>query len=193
MPDPQQPPVLIAAERVRCRISELAREIETDYRESRRLVCIGVLKGALFFMVDLLRELHLPVVVDFVQAASYGSQTVPGSVRISKDIDLSLRGEDVLLIEDIVDSGHTLRAILDLIAARGARSVRICTLLDKPERRRVEVPVAYCGFEIEDVFVVGFGLDYDERWRTLPYIGVCPIPSVSNGPGRQARERGGKT
>lgn len=150
----------------------MAAEIDRDYAESDRLIAIGVLKGSVFFLVDLLKRVHVPVAVDFFQTSSYGDSTSPGEVRIRKDIDLSVRGADVLLIEDIVDTGYTLRTILDLLRFRGARSVKLCALLDKVERRQVEVPIDYKGFEIEDLFVVGYGLDYAERYRNLPYIGV---------------------
>lgn len=166
------PTVLISEEKVQSRIVELAHEIDEDYRDSDRLMCIGVLKGSVFFLVDLIKHLHVPVVVDFFQTSSYGGEKVPGEVRIRKDVDMSVRGKDVLLIEDIVDTGHTLRTVLSLLRFRGARSVRLCALLDKREAREVEVPIDYCGFEIDNVFVVGYGLDYDERYRNLSYIGV---------------------
>jgi len=136
------------------------------------VICIGVLKGSVFFMVDLLKRVSVPVFVDFFQTSSYGSGTLPGEIRIRKDADLSVRDADVLLIEDIVDTGHTLRTVLALLRFRGARSVKLCALLDKAARREVEVPIDYRGFTIDDVFVVGYGLDYDEHYRTLPYVGV---------------------
>lgn len=171
------PRVLIPREKLERRVSELAGEIERDYRDSDRLVAVGVLKGSVFFMVDLLKQLQLPVQVDFFQTSSYGGSTSPGEVRIRKDIDLGIRGADVLLIEDIVDTGYTLRTILDLLRFRGARSVKLCALLDKAERREVEVPIDYCGFQIEDHFVIGYGLDFDDYYRNLPYIGVYEEPS----------------
>jgi hypoxanthine phosphoribosyltransferase len=166
------PRALLDAATVQARIAELAAEIDRDYADSDGLIAIGVLKGSVFFMVDLLKHLHIPVKVDFFQTASYGSGSTGGEVRIRKDLDLSIRGRDVLLIEDIVDTGYTLRTILDLLRFRGAKSVKLCALLDKASRREVEVPIDYLGFSIEDVFVVGYGLDYDERYRNLPYIGV---------------------
>ena len=172
-PDQQLPAVMIAAETVQKRIAELAAEIEQDYRDSENLVCIGILKGAVFFMVDLLKHIRLPLAVDFFQTSSYRSGQQPGEIRIRKDIEILIRDRDVLLIEDIVDTGYTLRTILDLFRFRGARSVKLCALLDKTERRQVDVEVDYCGFEIEDRFVVGYGLDDDEKWRNLDYIGVC--------------------
>lgn len=168
--------VLISQEVVERRVAELAAEIDRDYSQfaegTDRLICVGVLKGSVFFMVDLLKRLTIPVAIDFFQTASYGSSTSPGEVRIRKDIDLSIRGKDVLLIEDIVDTGYTLRTILDLLRFRGARSVKLCALLDKSAAREVDIKIDYRGFEIEKLFVVGYGLDYDERFRNLPYIGV---------------------
>jgi hypoxanthine phosphoribosyltransferase len=164
--------VLISQEELERRVAELAAEIDRDYAESGRLIAVGVLKGSVFFMVDLLKRLTVPVSIDFFQTASYGASTSPGEVRIRKDIDLPIRGKDVLLIEDIVDTGYTLRTILDLLRFRGARSVKLCALLDKAPAREVEVQIDYKGFEIEPLFVVGYGLDFDERYRNLPYIAV---------------------
>jgi hypoxanthine phosphoribosyltransferase len=171
MGTPNDVKTLISSDKLQERIAELAAAIDRDYADSDRLVCIGVLKGSVFFLVDLLKQVTVPVEVDFFQTASYGSATEPGEVRIRKDIDLAIRGSDVLLIEDIVDTGYTLRTILDLLRFRGARSVRLCALLDKGERREVEVPIDYRGFPIDDIFVVGYGLDYDEKYRNLPFIG----------------------
>lgn len=168
-----EPAVLIPRDRLEARIAELAAAIERDYAGTDLLVAVGVLKGSVFFLVDLLKRIQeIPVAVDFFQTASYRGGTSPGEVRIRKDVDGSIRGRDVLLIEDIVDTGYTLRTILDLLRFRGARSVKLCALLDKATRREVEVPIDYLGFPIDDVFVVGYGLDYDERYRNLPYIGV---------------------
>lgn len=154
------------------RTAELAAEIDRDYAQSDRLICVGVLKGSVFFLVNLLEQLQVPVAVDFLQTSSYGSGTSAGEVRIKKDLDLAIRGKDVLLVEDIVDTGYTLRTVLDLLRFRGARSVKLCALLDKHTKRAVEVPIDYCGFKIDDVFVVGHGLDYAERYRNLPYIAI---------------------
>ena len=167
-----RPRTLIPADKIRRRITELAAEIDRDFADTELLICIGVLKGSVFFMVDLLEQVTIPVAVDFFQTASYGGGTAPGEVRIRKDIDLSIRGRDVLLIEDIVDTGYTLRTILDLLRFRGARTVKLCALLDKSEAREVDVPIDYKGFEIEDLFVVGYGLDLDEKYRNLTYIGT---------------------
>lgn len=166
------PRILISEADVQRRVREIAAEIDRDYAHTDSLVAVGVLKGSVFFLVDLLKHVTVPVAVDFFQTTSYGSGTTAGEVRIRKDIDLSIRGKDVLLIEDIVDTGYTLRTILDLLRWRGARSVKLCALLDKASRREVEVPIDYCGFRIEDVFVVGYGLDFDEQYRNLPYVGV---------------------
>ncbi len=169
LPPPQ---ILISEQDLQRRMDELAAEINNDYRDTERLICIGVLKGSVFFLVDLLKRVTVPVAIDFFQAASYGSGTTPGEVRIRKDVDVSIRGQDVLLIEDIVDTGYTLRTILELLRFRGAKSVKLCALLDKVAAREVEVPIDYKGFEIENVFVVGYGLDLDEFYRNLPYIGI---------------------
>lgn len=163
---------LIDAATIERRVIELATEIDRDYAQSDGLVVIGVLKGSIYFFTDLTRRLTVPVTVDFFQTSSYGSGTAAGEVRIKRDIDLSIRGRDVLLVEDIVDTGWTLRTILDLFRFRGARSVRLCALLDKHEAREVDIPIDYCGFPIGREFVVGYGLDYDERYRNLPDIGV---------------------
>lgn len=166
------PSTLISESDLQRRIDEIANEINRDYADSDLLICVGVLKGSVFFMVDLLKRVTAPVAVDFFQTASYGGAKVPGEVRIRKDLDLSIRGRDVLLIEDIVDTGYTLRTILDLLRFRGAKSVKLCALLDKVAAREVDVPIDYCGFPIDNVFVVGYGLDFDGRYRNLPYIGV---------------------
>ena len=163
---------LIGEDDLQRRVAELAKEIDRDYRDTDRLICIGVLKGSVFFMVDLLKKVQTPVSVDFFQTSSYGAGTEPGEVRIRKDIDISIRGRDVLLIEDIVDTGRTLRFVRDLLSSRSPASLRVAVLLDKPERRVVPVEVDYTGFVIPDRFVVGYGLDWCGRYRNLPYIGV---------------------
>ncbi|HEX6198663.1 MAG TPA: hypoxanthine phosphoribosyltransferase, partial [Thermoanaerobaculia bacterium] len=152
--DAAPPQVLLSAEEVRRRVRELAGEIARDHRGTEELVCLGVLKGSVFFLVDLVRELPLPVAVDFFQAASYGSGQEPGEVVLKKDVELPLRGRDVLLVEDIVDTGHTVATLLALLRHRRPRSLRLCALLDKPSRREVEVPIDYLGFTIPDRFVV---------------------------------------
>ena len=177
--------VLIPQGDLERRVAAMAEEINRDFAGKAGgdgLVCIGVLKGSVFFLVDLLKKLTFPVTVDFFQTASYGSSMRAGEVRIRKDVDIPIRGRDVLLIEDIVDTGHTIRTVLGLLRFRGARSVRLCALLDKAERREVDVPIDYCGFTIEDLFVVGYGLDFDERYRNLPYIGVLEIETEPDPP-----------
>ncbi len=166
------PVVLISQEDLARRVEEMAAEITRDYAASDRLIVIGVLKGSVFFLTDLLKRVTVPLKVDFLQTSSYGSSTTPGEVRILKDVDLPVRGSDVLLVEDIVDTGYTLRTVLDLLRFRGTRSVKLCALLDKASRREIDVPIDYRGFRIEDHFVVGYGLDFAEKHRNLPYIGV---------------------
>ena len=164
--------VLISKEAVDKRISELAEQISKDY-EGKEVHMIGVLKGAAFFMSALAQKLTVPVSLDYMCVSSYGSSTKSsGIVKIVKDLDEPLMGKDVLIAEDIIDSGRTLNYLKELFRDRGAASLRICTLLNKPERRVVEMDVDYIGFDIPDKFVVGWGMDYDQLYRNLPYIGV---------------------
>ena len=167
--------VLLDEQTIEKRVLELARQIDADFAGSEDLVAIGVLKGSVFFFTDLVKRLETPLRIDFFQTTSYGTGTTAGEVRIKRDIDLSIRGKDVILVEDIIDTGWTLRTILDLFRFRGARSVKLCALLDKHESREVEVPIDYCGFRIGKEFVVGYGLDFNERYRNLPYIGVVEM------------------
>ncbi|MFW6175349.1 MAG: hypoxanthine phosphoribosyltransferase, partial [Acidobacteriota bacterium] len=157
---PPDPTVLIPRKRIEQRVAELGREIDAAYAGSEELVCIAVLKGAAFFLVDLVRALETPVAVDFLQTSSYGSRATPGEVRIRRDVDLPLRDRDVLLVEDIVDTGWTLETLLALLRLRRPRSLKLCALLDKPARREVEVPVDFLGFTVPDRFIVGYGLDH---------------------------------
>ncbi len=163
---------LLSEEEVDRRIEELGAEISRDYAgRSVHLVC--VLKGGSFFMCELAKRITVPVTIDFMSASSYGSSTKSsGVVKIVKDLDEPLKDKDVIVVEDIVDSGRTLSYLLKMLGDRGPASIRLCTLLDKPERRVTDVKVDYTGFEIPDEFVVGYGLDYDQRYRNLPYIGV---------------------
>ncbi len=167
-----RPKVLISSEDLDHRITELAAEIDRDYQGGDPILCVGVLKGSVFFMVDLLKQVRTPLQIGFFQTSSYGSGTTAGEIRIRKDVDISVRGRDVLLIEDIVDTGYTLRTIMALLEFRGARSVKLCTMLDKAAAREIEIPIHYTGFTIDNVFVVGYGLDLDDHFRNLPYIGV---------------------
>ena len=164
--------VLLPEEEVDARIQEIGDQISRDYAGKQvHLVC--VLKGGSFFMCELAKRISVPVSLDFMSVSSYGSDTKSsGVVKIVKDLDESLTDKDVVVVEDIVDSGRTLSYLLEMLRDRGPRSLRLCTLLDKPERRVVEVKVDYTGFQIPDQFVVGYGLDYDQRYRNLPYIGV---------------------
>ena len=151
---------------------ELGEQISRDY-EGRDLFLVGVLKGAVFFLSDLMRALDVPSEVDFMAVASYGSSTdSSGVVRILKDLDASIEGREVLIVEDIVDSGLTLSYLLRTLRAREPKSLEVCALLTKPERRKVELPIRYVGFEIPNRFVVGYGLDHAERYRNLPYVAV---------------------
>ena len=164
--------IMLSEEEVDSRIREIGEQISKDYAGKMvHLVC--VLKGGSFFMTELAKRITVPVSLDFMSVSSYGGSTKSsGVVRIVKDLDEPLEGKDVLVVEDIVDSGRTLSYLLELLRDRGPASVKLCTLLDKPERRVVDVHVDYTGFEIPDEFVVGYGLDYDQRYRNLPYIGV---------------------
>jgi hypoxanthine phosphoribosyltransferase len=164
--------VLIPAAVLQARIREMGAEIARDYAGKNPLL-ICVLKGAMVFMADLIRAIDLPLTIDFIAVSSYGSGTrSTGEVRIVKDLDHPLEGHDVIFVEDILDTGLTLSYLLDTFRARGVASVKLAALLNKPERRKVEVHLDYKGFDIPDKFVVGYGLDFDERYRNLPYIGV---------------------
>lgn len=164
--------VLIPEEKVIARVREMAEQISKDY-EGKELKLICILKGSVFFTTELAKRIDLPIKLDFMSVSSYGDDT-QSSVRIKiiKDLDESIRGENVLVIEDIIDSGHTLSFLLEMLKNRQPESIALCTLLDKPSRRVTPVSVQYSGFEIPDEFVVGFGLDYAQRYRALPYIGV---------------------
>jgi len=166
------PAVLIDQEELSARIADLAREIRRDF-PSGQLHFVCVLKGAFLFLGDLIRAMEGHVTIDFMACSSYGSGTSStGEVRLSKDLDSGLEGRDVIIVEDIVDTGLTLHYLQDILQARGPRSLRTACLLSKPSRRKIDVKVDYIGFTIEDRFVVGYGLDYAEQYRNLPYIGV---------------------
>lgn len=164
--------VLISEEEIEKRVLELADQINAEYEgKTVKLVCI--LKGSIFFTCELAKRLTVPVTLDFMSVSSYGNDTVSsGRVKIVKDLDESIEDEDVIVIEDIIDSGRTLRYLMDLLNSRGPKSLKLCALLDKPERRITEVDVDYVGFHIPDEFVVGYGLDYAQKYRNLPYVGV---------------------
>ena len=164
--------ILIDEDTLQARIRELGAEISEAYA-GRDLLLVGVLKGAVFFLADLMRELSVPCEIDFMAISSYGAGTdSSGVVRILKDLDMNISGRDVLVVEDIIDSGLTLSYLMRSLTARKPRSLEVCTLLTKPERREVEVPVRYVGFEIPNKFVIGYGLDFDQRYRNLPFVAV---------------------
>jgi hypoxanthine phosphoribosyltransferase len=163
---------LLSREEIASRTAEIASRISDDYRQ-RELVMVGVLKGAFVFLADLVRQVELPLEIDFVAVSSYGADTESsGVVKIIKDLDLEIKGKDVLLVEDIVDTGLTLKYLSGMLRERGPASVEICALLNKPEARKVDIEVKYCGFDVPPLFVVGYGLDFAERYRHLPYVGV---------------------
>ena len=164
--------ILVQSDELAHRVRELGERISADY-EQRDLLLVGALKGAVFFLSDLMRHLEVPCEVDFMAVASYGSSTdSSGVVRILKDLDANIEGREVLIVEDIVDSGLTLSYLLRTLQAREPRSLEVCALLTKPERRKVELPIKYVGFEIPNRFAIGYGLDFGERFRNLPYVAV---------------------
>ena len=165
--------VLLDAEKIQARVRELAREIEADYPDGEEIFLVGVLKGGFMFMADLVRSMSTRVSIDFIAVSSYGAGTKSsGEVRLQKDLETSLENRNVIVIEDIVDTGLTLKYLQDILRSRAPRSLRTACLLSKPTRRQVDVPVEYVGFTIEDRFVVGYGLDYAEKYRNLPHIAV---------------------
>lgn len=167
--------VLLTEEEVDKRIQEIGEQISRDYA-GKQIHLICVLRGGAFFMCELAKRITVPVSLDFMSVSSYGSDTKSsGVVKIVKDLDDSIKGKDVVVVEDIVDSGRTLSYLMEMLRDRGVNSLRLCTLLDKPDRRVVDVHVDYTGFTIPDEFVVGYGLDYDQKYRNLPYIGVVEI------------------
>lgn len=164
--------VMIGETAVNNRIKELGEQISRDYA-GREVYLICILKGSVYFTCELAKRITVPVIMDFMQCSSYGAATKSsGVVKLSKDLDMAITDRDVIIIEDIIDSGRTLSHLKDLLGQRNPASLKICTLLDKPSRRVVDVDVDYTGFQIEDKFVVGYGLDYDQLYRNLPYIGV---------------------
>ena len=169
--------ILIDEATLQARIRELGAEISTDYGESQNLLLICILRGAFIFLSDLSRSVTVPHAVDFMAISSYGAgkRSTSGAVRITMDLTENICGKDVLIVEDIIDSGNTLSYVLDLLSTRKPNSLNICTLLDKFERREVSVPIRYTGFKIPDKFVFGYGLDLDEVYRNLPFIGVVDL------------------
>ncbi|MDP9384495.1 MAG: hypoxanthine phosphoribosyltransferase [Actinomycetota bacterium] len=174
--DPLIAEILVQPDELQHRVAELGRQISADYA-GRELLLIGVLKGAVFFLSDLMRRIDVPCEVDFMAVASYGSATESsGVVRILKDLDAAIEGRHVLIVEDIVDSGLTLNYLLRNLKARGPASLEVCALLTKPDRRQVDTPARYVGFEIPNRFAIGYGLDHAERFRNLPYVAALAEP-----------------
>jgi len=180
--------VLIPAHRLQARVTELAAQVSEDYR-GRELLVIGVLKGAVFFIADLVRQLSVPCELDFMAVSSYGSSThSSGVVRILKDLDVVIAGRHVLLVEDIIDSGLTLSYLMRNLASREPASLEICSLLTKPRHRRLGLEVRYVGFDLPDVFAIGYGLDHQERFRQLPHIAALELEAGADGSGRESPE-----
>jgi hypoxanthine phosphoribosyltransferase len=172
MAEPAVGEILVQRDELEHRVRELAAEVSRDYA-GRDLLLVGVLKGAIFFLSDLMRHLEVPCEVDFMAVSSYGSSTdSSGVVRILKDLDAAIEGRHVLIVEDIVDSGLTLSYLYRMLRARNPASLEVCALLTKPERRKVELPIRYVGFEIPNRFAIGYGLDHGERFRNLPFVAV---------------------
>lgn len=164
---------LFSSEQIAQRVAQIARQIEADYPPDKPLVAIGILKGSFIFMSDLVRQLARDVTLDFIALSSYGDATeTTGVVRLLKDLDVDIKDKDVIIIEDIVDTGLTLEYLKHYLEQRNPRSVRVATLLDKVSRREIDLPIDYVGFEIEDGFVVGYGIDYAQKYRNLPWIGI---------------------
>ncbi len=173
--------ILIDEETLSARVAELGAEVSADY-QGRDLLLIGVLKGAVFFMADLMRHITVPCEVDFMAISSYGDSTdSSGIVRILKDLDINIEGRDVLVVEDIIDSGLTLSYLMRNLESREPASLEVCALMTKPDRREIDVPVRYIGFEIPNRFVVGYGLDFGERYRNLPYVAVLSEDLIPEG------------
>ncbi len=172
MPDPN-PPVMLSADTIQARIRGLAAEISADYPPGEDLHLVAILKGAFLFLGDLIRAMPRPVTIDFMAVSSYAKRTTSsGEVRMVKDLDSGLEGRNVIIVEDIVDTGLTLSYLQEILRARSPKTLRTACLLSKPSRRQIDVKVEYIGFTIEDRFVIGYGLDYSEKYRNLPYIGV---------------------
>jgi hypoxanthine phosphoribosyltransferase len=171
--------VIVSEAAIRARVAELAERISADYAGADELLLVGVLRGAFIFVADLARALRVSCRVDFLAVSRYEQGAEPGAVRLVMDLRTDVRGRHVLLVEDIVDSGHTLAYILGLLRARGPASLRACALTRKPRRLEVDVPLDYVGFDLPDRWVVGYGLDYSDRYRTLPYIAALPAPATA--------------
>ena len=175
--------VLIDEERLQARIAELGAQISQDYRDCEDLLLLCILKGGVMFMSDLSRHVHVPHMIDFMAASSYGAgaRNSAGSVRIDMDLRMDVKGKHVLVVEDIIDSGHTLSFVIKTLRNREPASLKLCALLNKQSRRQVDIQVDYIGFNIENKFVFGYGLDLDERFRNLPFVGVARLDAISDG------------
>lgn len=171
--------VIITEADIRTRVKELGAEITRDYQKSEKILLLGLLRGSVVFLTDLMREVRRPITMDFMSISSYSQSESTGFVRIDADHKTNIRGWDVILIDDIVDTGYTIRTVLKLLSDREPNSIKVCALLDKPERHKVDIAIDYLGFSIPDYFVVGYGLDYDEKGRNLPYI--ASIDLTKNG------------
>jgi hypoxanthine phosphoribosyltransferase len=172
--------VIISEENIRSRVKELGEVITKDYKDSESLLLLGLLRGSVVFLTDLMREIRRPITMDFMSISSYTKSESSGFVRIDSDHKTNIRGWDVILIDDIVDSGYTIRTVRKLLLDREPKSLKVCALLDKPERHKVDIDIDYLGFTIPDYFVVGYGLDYDEKGRNLPYIASVDLSKISS-------------
>jgi hypoxanthine phosphoribosyltransferase len=181
--EPYLQEVLIDEAALKARIAELGAQITRDYAGVDRLMLVCILKGGVMFLTDLMRHIDLPHEIDFLAVSSYGkgARATTGDVRIVMDLSANVVNKHLLIVEDIIDSGHTLRFVMNMLAARNPASVRLCTLLDKPSRRTVPIEISYTGFVIEDKFVFGYGLDLDEKFRNLPFVGVVRLEALTDG------------
>ncbi|MEL7627263.1 MAG: hypoxanthine phosphoribosyltransferase [Anaerolineaceae bacterium] len=168
--------VLVSEEQIKQRVKDLGAEITRDY-DGKDLLVVCILRGGVMFLTDLIREIHVPLAIEFMAVTSYGigARQSDGEVRITLDLNTRITGKDILIVEDIIDSGHTLSSVIDILQTRNPNSIYICTLLDKFERREVDVPIRYCGFQINNEFVFGYGLDMDEYYRNLPFVGTVDL------------------
>lgn len=175
--------IMIDSATLQARVAELGAEISRDYADRQDLLLICILKGGVMFLTDLMRHITVPHEIDFLAVSSYGrgARTSTGNVRIDMDLRDLVQNKHILIVEDIIDSGHTLKFVMDVLAARHPASIALCTLLDKPSRRTIDIPINYTGFQIEDKFVFGYGLDLDEKWRNLPFIGVVDQEKLNAG------------
>ncbi len=167
--------MLISREEIEKRLTEIAKQLEKDY-ENEKVIFVGILKGSFVFLADIIRKVKIPIEIDFMTASSYGNETVSsGSVKIVKDIDINVKNKHILLVEDIVDTGYTLDYVKKFLDSKGAKSVKCLALLDKPERRKVDIDVEYIGFTIPDKFIVGYGIDYAQKYRNLDHIAAVTL------------------